>query len=151
MYTAVDPDNRLVVQCDDENWLTSVFVRIQEKLPKSDAGNRLVYSSWLEMLIQISIVIVIVAFTLKISHGVSNRSNMEYSEVYVFIAIFLLFSNIWTYAAKGLRGLRSRYFPAVGFKISSIRKFVASFVGILGSAVLAKCIDIVCGLINTNM
>ena len=129
--------NKLFVFGEDETWVKNTFCRIRDVLEQIKTSNKIVYSSWFEMIIQLVAVFAIVASCIKASNHFSQYSQMQYAPVYAFIALFLLFSNAWTYFARWLIHLRGRIFPSVGFgcryKLATVFRSVGWFI-ILGIA-----------------
>jgi hypothetical protein len=129
--TEVNSNNKLFVYGDNEVWVKNTYARIRDLLKTLKNDNKIIYSPLFEMIIQLSAVLAIIAVATKTSLYLSAFVNVPYASVYTFVAVFLLFSNVWTFLLRWLINLRGRFFPSVGFSekylLNKVIKAVCSF------------------------
>jgi hypothetical protein len=97
----------------NNNWVNGVFNRFNEILNEVPKRNVVLHNIIFEMSMQLLAVIVMTIFSIYVANKVSGLVNIEYSTVYIFIVIFLLLSNLWTYASRGLISVRTKFYPLV--------------------------------------
>ena len=106
-------NNTLQVLGINATWVNGAFNRYKETLDKEPNRNVIIHNAYFEMCIQLLVVLALTTFSIYSSEKITTSMNIQYSSVYVFIVIFLLLSNVWTYASKGLLYIRNTYYPKV--------------------------------------
>ncbi len=56
---------------------------------------------------------ILTIFSIFVANRLASLVEIEFSEVYIFVITFLLLSNLWGYAARGLTAIRNKYYPVV--------------------------------------
>jgi hypothetical protein len=95
------------------NWVNGVFSRFNDILKDIPTRNVWLHNILFEMTVQLLAVIVMTIFSVFLANKLSSLVQIKFSEVYVFIIIFLLLSNLWTYAGRGLSAIKNNYYPVV--------------------------------------
>ncbi len=108
-------DGESSFQCIGSNstWVSGVVKRFGEVIDAIPARNVLVHSVIFEMLVQLTAVILITVFSVFSANRLMHLMSIQFSEVYIFIVVFLFLSNVWTYGGKALIAIRNKYYPVV--------------------------------------
>lgn len=125
----------LVVSDDDEEWVDSIFSRIMNLLLKQKNGNWLAHSSGVELLIQLVGVLCGFFLCIIVANAAAPSFNARYSFFIVFIGLFLIFSNLWTYLLILIGKARTHFWPYISFKKEPI--------GIIGQAVIGFILTLI--------
>jgi len=105
----------------ESSWVDGKTKRLNDIVKEIPNGNKIENSMHFEHAIQILFATSITIFCVYLANNLPIFKNITFSEIYIFIISFILFSNLWTYASKGILALRNFYFPSVDI-ISSKRK-----------------------------
>lgn len=103
----------LSVAGDKVTWVNGVFNRFNELLDEVPNSNRMLHNPIVEMTLQLFVVFVIILFSIYSAQKLATSLPFKYSEVYIFAIILLLLSNVLNYSTRGLKFLRSKYYPVV--------------------------------------
>ena len=118
----------------NDTWVNGVFGRFNEVLRGVPNRNGVLHNVLLEMSIQLLTVFVITTFSIFAANRLASSTSIKYSEVYIFLVILLLLSNLWTYASRSLLAIRNIYYPVVDItRVLKRRIFLAtiSFIAIV--------------------
>lgn len=130
----------IIVQDDDQGWVNSTFLRIEEIINKFSNINYLARNAWVNFAIQILGVILALLLSLWAAFNFSSK-NVPYSFGLVFITAFLLLSNIWTYIYSLCLRMVDFFWPNILFKE---RKGIYNIVKLLVSGIFVTlCIGII--------
>jgi hypothetical protein len=86
------------------------------------------------MLVQLLVVLFITSFAVYATNKLQGFIKLDYSPVYVFLVIFLLLSNIWTYTSRGLQTLRNAYYPIVDIRQAPRRPLLLTGLSFVAAA-----------------
>jgi hypothetical protein len=109
-------ESSFIVLGQNNNWVNGVFNRFNGILSKLPRRNIMVHNVLYDMTVQLVAVIVITTFSIFAANRLTAMATIQYSEVYIFIVVFLLLSNAWTYISRGLIAVRSLYYPIVDIR-----------------------------------
>lgn len=109
-------NNNLEVLGVKETWVKGAFDQFKDIIDKQPKRNLLLYNPYFEMIVQLLAAFSLTTFAIYSAIKVSNFTSFEYSSVFIFVVIFVLLSNIWTYLGKGLIHLRNTYYPKVDIR-----------------------------------
>jgi len=128
-FDSKNPNNCLfTVQDDQQVWVDSTFLTLQEVIKKYDNGNKLMRSSFVALSIQVLGVLIGVLFSLWVASKVSHRLSTPYPYGLAFIITLLIFSNIWGYLYLALLKYVDTFWPNISFKeMTGLRKFMKDF------------------------
>lgn len=133
--------NEIFVQANDSTWVNNTYSRFVLELGKVKTTNRVIYSAWVELAVQLLAIFAIMAAAIRTTYGVSNAVNIPYSQVYVFLTFFLLGSNLWSHLSKSLKEFRGKRFPVVGFKRDAFEKILLAAAAFTALAIVGWSID----------
>lgn len=131
----------------DNNWVNGVFNRFNEILKEVPTRNVVLNNIIFEMSIQLLAVIVMTSISIYAANKLSDLVKIGYSAVYIFIVIFLLVSNLWTYAVRGLIVIRSKFYPPVDIIKTPRKRILLTVVGLLALATLSWAVGYILNLI----
>lgn len=106
-------ESSLSVVGTNNNWVNGVFTRFNEIFANAPTRNVILHNVVFEMGVQLLAVSVMTIFSIFAANRLATQTEIEFSEVYIFIVIWLLLSNLWSYAARGLTAIRGKYYPVV--------------------------------------
>jgi len=133
----------LVVSDDDEAWVDSNFGRLKGRLDRYQNGNWLAHSPLVELFIQLLGVFFGFSLCLICANLISPLVSIRYSFFVLFLGLFLIFSNLWTYTLRLLGKGRIYFWQYISFKKKPI--------GIFGQAVIAVLVSLILtGLLNVS-
>lgn len=95
------------------NWVNGVISRFNDILNVIPTRNVILHTVMFEMVVQLLVVVVMTILSIFLANKLASLVQIEFSEVYIFVVIFLLFSNLWTYAGRGLTAIRDSFYPVV--------------------------------------
>jgi hypothetical protein len=141
-FDSKDPSRcYIVVQDDDEKWVDNVFKRISSRLSQYKNYNWIIRHPLAELLIQL-FGVMIGFFTCLISAShLSPILNIKNSFVLLFIGLFLIFSNLWTYILVVIKKVRDDLWPTVSFKKKPFGLVGQTVVGFIITGILAWLAD----------
>ena len=106
-------ESSLSVVGEDINWVNGVFSRFNEIIKDVPTKNVILHNVLFGMSVQLLAVIILTIFSIFSANRLASLVKIEFSEVYIFVITFLLLSNLWVYAARGLTAIRNKYYPVV--------------------------------------
>lgn len=131
----------LMVADDDEAWVDSNFGRLEKRVNGYKNGNWLAHSTLVELLIQLLGVLFGFSLCLIGANLLTPILSIKYSFFVLFVGLFLLFSNLWTYMLKLIGKARNHFWPLISFKRKPI--------GIVGQTIIGFIITLLLtGLLN---
>jgi len=98
---------------ENTNWVNGVFTRFNNLLKEAPTRNIVLHNVFYEMAIQLLAVALITIFAIFSANKFESLVSMKYSEVYTFVIVFLLLSNVLTYINRGMIAIRNKYYPVV--------------------------------------
>ncbi len=122
----------LSVSDDDEKWVDNIYKRLSTRLDSNKNHNGLPRNPFTELFIQLVGVIAGFSFCLIAASLLSPTLKVQYAFFVLFIGLFLIFSNLWTYILILLRKLRDKYWPITSFKKKPL--------GLVGQSILSLAI-----------
>jgi len=134
-------ESSFVVLGRNNNWANGVFNRFNELLSKVPNRNVILHNVVLEMIVQLVAVIVITTFPIYAANRLAGIASIQYSEVYIFVIIFLLLSNAWTYIARGLIAIRNAYYPMVDIRRHARKPIILAVLSFIGLAAATWAIN----------
>jgi hypothetical protein len=97
-------------------WVSGAFSRFDEILANAPSRNSILHSLWFEMAVQLTVVLFITSFAIFATTKLQGLVELEFDAVYIFIVVFLLLSNVWTYGVRALQAARGHYYPVVDIR-----------------------------------
>jgi hypothetical protein len=142
-FDSYDVNNCFIsVQDDEKEWVDSSFTNLREIISKYKNYNWLARSRLAIILLQIMGVFIGFILSLWIAHILSPHFNIQHAFIFAFIAVFLIFSNLWGHIFEGLRWIVNKIWPNIAFKEKKIHwlfqgLLVCIFLWILGKLILS--------------
>lgn len=118
---------------DDETWVDTTFKHLSSRLAQYRNRNSIVHSAIVGLLIQLFGVLTGFLGCLLVATTMAPLFRFQYSFLVLFIGLFLMFSNLWTYIISLLGKIRMRVWPFISFKKKPI--------GVWGQAIIAFIIS----------
>lgn len=140
-------ESSLSVMGANINWVNGVFSRFNTIMKNIPTRNVMLHSVIFEMFVQLMAVIILTTFSIFVANRVGPLVQTEYREVYVFVVIFLLLSNLWSYAARGLIAIRNEFYPVVDIIGAPRKQIVVAIASFLFLACGYWAVDYVLGLV----
>ncbi len=106
-------ESSLSVLGEDINWVNGVFSRFNEIIKDAPTKNVILHNVLFEMSVQLLAVTILTTFSVFSANRLASLVRIEFSEVYIFVIAFLLLSNLWAFAIRGLIAVRNKYYPVV--------------------------------------
>ncbi len=122
---------------DDRNWVDSSFTGVLEILQKFRNKNKLIRNDFTQLLIQIFGVIFGFIISLWASKIIEPYISLENAFVIIFLFVFLIFSNSWTFIFHQIGKALNYAFPNVRFKRKGREKIHWLFQALIGGLVVA--------------
>lgn len=120
----------LVVEDDEKDWVDSVFTNLKDQIKKSSNKNWIFRNQFIVALVQL--MGVLIGFLLSTWSAVTFAPmlKVENALLLIFIAVFLLFSNIWTFLFNWLLTALNYFWPNISFKRpSGLHWLLQAFIG----------------------
>jgi len=95
------------------------------------------------MLIQLLAVFLLVVFSVFAANKLTRVVKLDYSEVYLFVVIVLMLSNMWTFVSQGLIQLRNQYYPVVDVRRNPRKPILVSILSFVGLTTAAWAVKYV--------
>lgn len=127
----------LTATSDDSDWVDSSFSAVSEVLVKRKNRNALARSTWTQLIVQLSGVVLGFALSLWAGSKIAEHLEIENAFLISFLLVLLLFSNFWTYIAQSLYALVNRVFPNLRFLRPSRDRSHWLLQAIIGGVVVA--------------
>ncbi|MDD5253331.1 MAG: hypothetical protein PHW44_05505 [Candidatus Omnitrophica bacterium] len=133
----------ITVQDDDQAWVDSTFLRIQEVIGKFTNLNYLARNPWTNFAIQMSGVVLGLLFSLWVAFNFSNKLNIPAPSDFgfSFLIAFLLFSNMWTYLYPTCLKIVDFLWPNILFKEKRGVYKIAK--GLIGTLFVTYCMIVI--------
>lgn len=106
-------ESSIKIAGENINWVNGVFTRFGNVLKEVPKRNVVLHNVIFDMSVQLLAVIVLTIFSVYLANKISALITINYSEVYIFVIVFLFLSNLWTYIGNGLTNIRTKYYPIV--------------------------------------
>ncbi|HHT9109392.1 MAG TPA: hypothetical protein ACFYD9_12150 [Candidatus Wunengus sp. YC64] len=132
----------LVVADDDEAWVDSNFGRFEKRFKKYKNGNWIAHSSSVELFIQLIGVLFGFSFCLIGANLLAPLLNIKYSFFVLFVGLFLVFSNFWTYILMLIGKARNHLWPLISFKRKPIGLIGQTIIGFIITLLLTELLNI---------
>ncbi|EGQ7352737.1 membrane domain protein [Escherichia coli] len=129
----------MIVASEDNEWVDSLWITIQDLLNKCKNKFRFFRTAWTMLSIQISGVTVGFLLSLWTASKLAPKLSIDGAFALSFICIFILFSNLWSFAIPLIIKLIDFLFPSVKFVINGKNYFhwsVQAIIGAIASAVI---------------
>jgi len=140
---STNPNNCiLLVSDDDEAWVDSSFGRLEKLLRKYGNRNSLAHSKLIELLIQLVGVLFGLSLCLIGANLLAPGLSIRYSFFVLFVAFFLVFSNLWTYVVTLIGRARGELWPVISFKRKPLGLLGQTVIGFLITALLTGMLKI---------
>ena len=116
----LDPGNAsncyLVVEDDDKDWVDAVFAKLKDRISKYSNKNWIVQNQIMAMFVQIIGVVFVFFLSCWVAVKLSPLLALKEGLYFVFLATFLLLSNLWTFTYGWILRLINRHWPIIEFK-----------------------------------
>lgn len=140
-------NNNMEVLGNNENWVKGVFDRFEDIFENQPNANVVLHSPYFEMGIQVLGAFSITVLAIYLSNIINRFTTFEHSSIYLFIVIFIIFSNIWTYVGKSLIHLRNTYYPKVDIREKVRKPILISVISFIVLVLTTWCINYLLDLI----
>ncbi|MBC8467839.1 MAG: hypothetical protein H8D56_00090 [Planctomycetes bacterium] len=124
-------NNNLEILGVKETWVKGSFDRFKGIIDNLPKRNQILYNAYFEMGVQLLAAFSLTTFSIYSAIQISSITSFEYSSVFIFVVLFVLFSNIWTYLGRGLIHLRNTYYPKVDIREPPRKPILLSIVSFL--------------------
>ncbi|MEG2398637.1 MAG: membrane domain protein [Hafnia sp.] len=129
----------LIAASENKDWVDSLWLSTQDLLGKCKNKFRFFRTSWTMLSIQLLGVIVGFLLSLWTASKLAPKLSIDGAFALSFICIFILFSNLWSFAIPVIIRLVDFLFPNVKFIINGKNYFhwsVQAIIGAIASAVI---------------
>jgi hypothetical protein len=116
----------------NNNDVNGIYSRFNAILQRTPSGYVVLHSPLYEMCVQLVAVVAIAVFSIYAANEITRLIRLAYSEVYVFVVVFLVLSNIWSYVGRGLTALRANLYPIVDIRRERRKPFLLAAVSFVG-------------------
>jgi hypothetical protein len=135
------------VGCADIHWVNGVSTRFLETLKQLPSRNKILHSSLFEMTLQMLGAFLLTVSAVYITNEVATLIKLrEISPVYIFVIVFVISSNLFTFATRGLSLLRKNYYPIVDIVKEPRQRWTFTVAGLIGAAALKSALGYVFSL-----
>lgn len=111
----VDQNGFFTVTADTQTWVDGAFSAVGETLRKARAWYGFVRQGWVELVIQVTGVILVFLLSLATAKQLTPHISADNPLLFSFIFVFLLCANIWGYLQRAIHVAILQVFPNVDF------------------------------------
>lgn len=127
----------------DETWVKGVFDNFNEIFKNQPSRNVILHSPYFDMTLQVLGAFSLTVFAVYAAKTISSLNTFtafQYSSVYLFVIIFIILSNIWTFVGKSLNYIRNTYYPKVDIREKARKQILLPVIGIILTPVFGWCV-----------
>ncbi len=139
--SAGDGNCYLCVQDDDSDWVDCVFTRLKERLARHKNKNWIFRNEWTATSIQILGVLAGFFFSLLCALKIAPYLKIDNAQLFCFIAVFLIFSNLWTLIIRWIGWAINKWWPNISFKKPRLMHWLLQ--GIIATVIAGASIFVV--------
>lgn len=126
----------LKVADDDEAWVEKNFKLLSLRLNKFKNKNSIVHSDFTTLAIQLLGVLSGLILSLIFAKLLTPFIKIQHSFFILFIGIYLVFSNLWTYILFNINRIRIKFWPFISFNKKPLGIFWQTVIGLIISSVV---------------